>query len=63
MISIPIPKCNVDHVKTQLLKKFNIEIPVIKWKNRCFVRISIQIYNSKSELIKLTQALKKIFKL
>ena len=23
MISIPIPKCNVDHVKTQLLKKFN----------------------------------------
>ena len=25
MISIPIPKCNVDHVKTQLLKKFNIE--------------------------------------
>jgi isopenicillin-N epimerase len=63
MISIPIPKCNVDNLKKQLLKKFNIEIPIIKWNNKCFVRISIQIYNSKKEANKLINALKIIFKI
>ena len=63
MISIPVPYCNVDNLKQKLLKKFNIEIPVIKWKNRCFVRISIQIYNSKNEANKLINALKSIFKI
>ena len=61
MISIPIPKCNVDNVKRQLLNKFNIEIPVIKWKNKYFVRISIQIYNTQKDANKLIKALKVIF--
>jgi isopenicillin-N epimerase len=63
MISIPVPKCNVYKLKKQLLEKFNIEIPVIKWKNKCFVRISIQIYNNEIEANKLIKALVVIFKL
>ncbi len=63
MISIPVPKCNVDNLKEQLLEKFNIEVPVIKWKNKCFVRISIQIYNNQNEANKLIKALVTIFKL
>ena len=63
MISIPVPECNVYNLKKQLLEKFNIEIPVIKWKNKCFVRISVQIYNSKIETNKLIKALVVIFKL
>ena len=63
MISIPVPKYNVDKLKKLLLEKFNIEIPVIKWKNKCFVRISIQIYNTKEDANKLIWALKKIYKL
>jgi isopenicillin-N epimerase len=63
MISIPVPKCNVDNLKKKLLEKFNIEIPVIKWKNYCFVRISIQIYNNQNEAEKLIKALVAIFKL
>ena len=63
MISIPIPDCNICKVKQQLLKKFNIEIPIIRWNNRFFVRISIQIYNTKKDANKLIEALKIIFKL
>ena len=63
MISIPIPDCNICKVKQQLLKKFNIEIPIIRWNNRFFVRISIQIYNTKEDANKLIEALKIIFKL
>ena len=63
MISIPIPDCNIDKVKQQLLKKFNIEIPIISWNNRSFIRISIQIYNTKADANKLIEALKIIFKL
>ena len=63
MISIPIPDCNIYKIKQQLLKKFNIEIPIIRWNNRFFVRISIQIYNTKEDANKLIEALKIIFKL
>ena len=63
MISIPIPNCNIEKLKKKLLAKFNIEIPIIKWKNRCFIRISIQIYNSKKDANKLIKALKIIFKI
>ena len=63
MISIPVPKSNVDNLKKQLLEKSNIEIPVIKWKNKCFVRISVQIYNNQNEADKLIKALVAIFKL
>ena len=62
MISIPVPNCNVDNLKQQLMSKFNIEIPVFKWKNQCFVRISIQIYNTKKDADTLIKALKAIFK-
>lgn len=63
MISIPVPQCNVTILKKQLLEEFNIEIPVIKWKNKCFVRISIQIYNTQKEANKLIKAIATIFKL
>ena len=63
MISIPVPKCDVNILKKKLLDEFNIEIPVIKWKNKCFVRISIQIYNTQKEANKLIKAIAIIFKL
>ena len=63
MISVPIPDCNIYKIKQQLLKIFNIEIPIIRWNNRFFVRISIQIYNTKEDANKLIEALKIIFKL
>ena len=39
--------------------KYKIQIPFIKWEDREFIRISIQAYNSKEDIIKLLDALKK----
>ena len=42
------------------MDKYRIEIPVFTWKNRLFIRISIQIYNDKNDVDYLMKALKTI---
>ena len=37
--------------------KYKIQIPFILWKNKTFMRISIQAYNSKNDVLKLLEAL------
>ena len=40
--------------------KYRIETPIFTWKNRLFIRISIQIYNDKNDVDYLMKALKTI---
>jgi selenocysteine lyase/cysteine desulfurase len=40
-------------------KKYKIQIPFILWNNISFIRISIQVYNTKEDVYKLLDALKK----
>ena len=61
MISIPLPTCDVASVKRQLLERFNIEIPVFEWSNRCFVRLSVNVYNTESEMAILIDGLSELF--
>ena len=37
--------------------KYKIQIPFISWKDKTFIRISIQAYNSKEDILKLLEAL------
>ena len=37
--------------------KYKIQIPFISWKDKTFIRISIQAYNSKEDVLKLLEAL------
>ena len=37
--------------------KYKIQIPFISWKDKIFIRISIQAYNSKEDVLKLLEAL------
>jgi len=46
--------------KTALLAQFAIEIPVISWQGRHFVRVSVQGYNSEKEMDLLLTALEKL---
>ena len=62
MIAVPIPKVNEVKFQKKLYKNYKIEIPIIPWENRSFVRISYQLYNDKKDLEKLEYALKKLFK-
>ena len=45
-------------LKNALYDDFQIEIPVIDWNQRHFLRISYQVYNEISDLEKLYAALK-----
>ena len=49
--------------KTILYDQEHIEVPLIEWNNRHFVRVSIQAYNTEFDLTKLLQALKKLLPL
>ena len=63
MISVPIPKVKEFEFQKRLYRKYKIEIPIIPWENRSFVRISFQLYNSEKDLDKLIFALKKLLRI
>ena len=46
-----------------LLKKDKIIIPIFEWENKLIMRISINGYNSESEIKQLLSCLRKIKKL
>jgi isopenicillin-N epimerase len=55
--ALPLPPCDLDALKRRLYDEFKIEIPVINWNGRHFVRISIQGYNTRADVEALLQAL------
>ncbi|MBN1968346.1 MAG: aminotransferase class V-fold PLP-dependent enzyme [Candidatus Delongbacteria bacterium] len=61
IIEVPV-KFSQKELKSILYFGFGIEIPVILWKDRMFVRVSVQVYNTWDDLIFLIKSLEKIFK-
>jgi isopenicillin-N epimerase len=57
LASCPIRTGDPATLKTRLLDEFNIEIPVVTWKDHQFVRVSIQAYNNESDIDALLNAL------
>jgi isopenicillin-N epimerase len=58
MSALPLPTCDLDTLKRRLYDEYRIEIPVIRWNERCFARISIQGYNTQAEVDHLVTALR-----
>jgi isopenicillin-N epimerase len=54
----PLPT-NTDLVvlKTRLYDEFHVEVPLVDWNGQKFVRISVQGYNTQSDLDALCQGL------
>lgn len=62
MVTLPVPdKYPPDELKVKLLDQFGIEIPVIEWNNRLFLRLSVQGYNTLADMDRLIQALTALF--
>jgi len=63
MISIPLPgRFPSEVLQQRLFNEFKIEVPIVPWKGRTLMRISVQAYNTRRDLEKLIAALKDIFK-
>ena len=57
MVAMPVPPCDTAKLKTDLIDRFNIEIPCFTWKDRHIVRVSAQGYNSQADMDRLLDAL------
>ena len=63
MIAMPVPPCDPMWLKNELYDRFAIEIPVLEWKDRSIVRLSVQCYNTPAEMEMLLDALGEILSL
>lgn len=58
MCVLPLPSGTLDKLGARLWDEHQIEIPQIRWQDREFLRISIQVYNSFQDVERLVDALK-----
>jgi isopenicillin-N epimerase len=58
MAVAPLPPSNLAMLKSLLYDKHRIEVPLVQWQDRQFVRISVQGYNSQEDIDALVDALR-----
>jgi len=57
MATVPLPPCDTTTLKEQLYREYRIQVPVTTWRERPFVRVSIQGYNSQQDMDRLVEAI------
>jgi isopenicillin-N epimerase len=60
MAVLPLPPCDLSSLHNRLLDEFGIEIPVTGWDGGHFLRLSVQGYNTRSDVRLLVEALEKL---
>lgn len=55
---VPLPSVPAKVLKERLYQEYRIEIPVIEWAGKVFLRISVQGYNTPDDLEALLRAMK-----
>jgi isopenicillin-N epimerase len=58
----PLPNTDLVTLKNRLYDDYKIEIPLIQWKDRQVIRISIQGYNSQEDIDILVSALERLLR-
>ena len=57
MVSIPLPICDDELLRSRLYEEYRIVIPITRSGNRMFARISVQGYNTPEDAKSLIKAL------
>ena len=60
MVTIPLPPCEAEQLKSRLYDEYRVEVPIITWGDRQFVRVSVQGYNTREDVEMLLKALKRL---
>ncbi len=64
MVAVPLPESvrvepdGSSRLQKRLMDEFKIEVPVLAWQGKPYVRVSIQAYNSKEDVDRLVEAVK-----
>ena len=58
-----LPPLDLAALKTRLYDEFKIEVPLIQWQDKQFIRISVQGYNSREDIDLLVTALRRLLPL
>jgi isopenicillin-N epimerase len=58
MATIRLPECDLEALKKTLWEDYQIEVPLMNWKNNYMFRVSIQGYNTPADIDHLLFALK-----
>lgn len=54
----PLPRSDLVTLKSRLYDEYQIEVPLVEWQDRQFVRISVQGYNTQEDIEALVNALR-----
>jgi len=57
MAVLPLPPCDLSALRHKLCDEYSIEIPPTAWNGRQFVRLSVQGYNTRTDVELLVEAL------
>ena len=60
LCSIPLPAVEPQRLKERLWDEFGVEVPIVSWGGRLFVRVSIQAYNRREDVDRLVDALARL---
>ena len=68
MVTLPLPMTGWkppegvfrDPLQDALWKQYRIEVPLISWNDRRFIRVSCHLYNSQADIDRLTDALREL---
>jgi len=58
MVTVPLPPCDAQALEQRLYDEFAVEVPIITWSDRQFIRVSIQGYNRQEDVDYLIEALR-----
>ena len=60
MFTVPLPACDAQAVRQRLWEEFKVEVPIVAWSDRFFIRVSIQAYNTPEDVDRLLFGLEQV---
>lgn len=60
MAHVPLPPGDAKALQRTLWEQHHIEVPIVAWKDRRFIRVSCHLYNTREEVDRLIAALRQL---